>query len=57
VVGARGSGGVTRLLLGSVAEGAVNQAPMSVLVVRSPELQGAGRLVVGNPAPGEGRRA
>ena len=34
VVGARGTGGVTRLLLGSVAEGAVNQAPMSVLVVR-----------------------
>jgi nucleotide-binding universal stress UspA family protein len=34
VVGARGAGGVTRLLLGSVAEGAVSKAPMSVLVVR-----------------------
>jgi nucleotide-binding universal stress UspA family protein len=34
VIGARGTGGVERLLLGSVAEGAVARAPMSVLVVR-----------------------
>jgi nucleotide-binding universal stress UspA family protein len=34
VVGARGVSGVTRLLLGSVAEGAVKRAPISVLVVR-----------------------
>jgi nucleotide-binding universal stress UspA family protein len=34
VMGARGTGGVTRLLLGSVAEGAVSRAPMSVLIVR-----------------------
>lgn len=34
VIGARGTGGVERLLLGSVAEGAVGRAPMSVLVVR-----------------------
>ena len=33
-IGARGTGGVARLLLGSVAEGAVGRAPMSVLVVR-----------------------
>jgi nucleotide-binding universal stress UspA family protein len=33
-VGARGIGGVERLLLGSVAEGAVGRAPVSVLVVR-----------------------
>jgi nucleotide-binding universal stress UspA family protein len=33
-VGARGTGGMARLLLGSVAEGAIGQAPMSVLVVR-----------------------
>ncbi len=34
VIGARGSWGVARLLLGSVAEGAMGRAPMSVLVVR-----------------------
>ena len=34
VVGARGVGGVARLLLGSVAEGALNQCPVPVLVVR-----------------------
>jgi nucleotide-binding universal stress UspA family protein len=33
-IGARGVGGVERLLLGSVAEGAVGRAPVSVLVVR-----------------------
>jgi nucleotide-binding universal stress UspA family protein len=33
-VGARGVGGVERLLLGSVAEGAVTRAPIPVLVVR-----------------------
>jgi nucleotide-binding universal stress UspA family protein len=33
-VGARGSSGVRYLLLGSVAEGALNQSPVSVLVVR-----------------------
>jgi nucleotide-binding universal stress UspA family protein len=34
VLGARGVGGVTRLLLGSVAEGALGRAPVSVLVVK-----------------------
>ena len=34
VVGARGIGAVERLLLGSVAEGAVSRAPVPVLVVR-----------------------
>ena len=34
VIGARGTGGIERLLLGSVAEGAMARAPMSVLVVR-----------------------
>ncbi len=34
VVGARGVGGVERLLLGSVAEGAVTRSPVPVLVVR-----------------------
>jgi nucleotide-binding universal stress UspA family protein len=34
VVGARGTGGVARLLLGSVAEGALNRCPVSVLLVR-----------------------
>lgn len=33
-VGARGKGGVERLLLGSVCEGALHRAPVSVLVVR-----------------------
>ncbi|HWC04887.1 MAG TPA: universal stress protein [Methylomirabilota bacterium] len=34
VVGARGVGGVERLVVGSVAEGAVSRAPVPVLVVR-----------------------
>ncbi|MBI4013488.1 MAG: universal stress protein [Candidatus Rokubacteria bacterium] len=34
VLGARGVGGVARLLLGSVAEGALGRAPVSVLVVK-----------------------
>jgi len=34
VVGARGSSGVRYLLLGSVAEGALNQSPVAVLVAR-----------------------
>jgi nucleotide-binding universal stress UspA family protein len=34
VVGARGVGGVERLLIGSVAEGAVSRASTPVLVVR-----------------------
>jgi nucleotide-binding universal stress UspA family protein len=34
VVGARGTSGLQRLLLGSVAEGALNQGPIGVLVVR-----------------------
>ena len=34
VVGARGCGGVRRLLLGSVAEGVLNDCPVPVLVVR-----------------------
>jgi nucleotide-binding universal stress UspA family protein len=34
VVGARGTGGMTRLLLGSVADGALNRSPVPVLVVR-----------------------
>ena len=34
VVGARGTSGIRRLLLGSVAEGALNRSPVSVLVVR-----------------------
>jgi|RhiMethySRZTD1v2_1073278.scaffolds.fasta_scaffold423290_2 hypothetical protein len=34
VVGARGASGVHRLLLGSVAEGALNYSPVPVLVVR-----------------------
>ena len=34
VIGARGTGGVARLLLGSVAEGAMIRAPLSILVVR-----------------------
>lgn len=34
VVGARGTGGVARLLLGSVAEGTLARCPVSVLVVR-----------------------
>jgi nucleotide-binding universal stress UspA family protein len=33
-VGARGVSGVERLLLGSVAEGALHRSPISVLVVR-----------------------
>jgi nucleotide-binding universal stress UspA family protein len=34
VVGARGTGGMSRLLLGSVADGAVNHSPVPVLVVK-----------------------
>jgi nucleotide-binding universal stress UspA family protein len=34
VVGARGVSGVSRLLLGSVAEGALSRSPIPVLVVR-----------------------
>jgi nucleotide-binding universal stress UspA family protein len=34
VVGARGIGGVERLLLGSVAEGALSRCPVSLLIVR-----------------------
>jgi nucleotide-binding universal stress UspA family protein len=34
VVGARGTGGVARLLLGSVAEGVLDRSPTSVLIVR-----------------------
>jgi len=34
VLGARGVGGLERLLLGSVAEGALSRSPVSVLVVR-----------------------
>jgi nucleotide-binding universal stress UspA family protein len=34
VVGARGTGGAARLLLGSVADGALNSSPVPVLVVR-----------------------
>jgi nucleotide-binding universal stress UspA family protein len=33
-VGARGTGGVKRLLLGSIAEGALNRCPVGVLLVR-----------------------
>jgi len=34
VLGARGTGGVTRFLLGSVADGATKRSPIAVLVVR-----------------------
>jgi len=34
VLGARGTGGLDRLLLGSVADGALKQAPVSVLIVK-----------------------
>jgi nucleotide-binding universal stress UspA family protein len=34
VLGARGAGAVTHFLLGSVAEGAVKQAPVEVLIVK-----------------------
>jgi nucleotide-binding universal stress UspA family protein len=34
VVGARGTGGITRLLLGSVAEGVLNRGRLPILVVR-----------------------
>jgi nucleotide-binding universal stress UspA family protein len=34
VVGARGAGGLRQLLLGSVAEGALNHSPVPVLIVR-----------------------
>jgi nucleotide-binding universal stress UspA family protein len=34
VVGARGTSGVRHLLLGSVAEGALNRSPVAILVAR-----------------------
>jgi len=34
VVGARGTSGVRRLLLGSVADGALNRSPVPVLIAR-----------------------
>ena len=34
IVGARGVTGLRRLLLGSVAEGALNTSPVPVLIVR-----------------------
>jgi nucleotide-binding universal stress UspA family protein len=34
VVGARGTGGVARMLLGSVAEGALSRSRVPVLIVR-----------------------
>jgi nucleotide-binding universal stress UspA family protein len=34
VLGARGAGAVTHFLLGSVAEAAVKQAPVEVLIVK-----------------------
>jgi nucleotide-binding universal stress UspA family protein len=34
VVGARGTGGLARLLLGSVAEGALDRSPGPVLLVK-----------------------
>jgi nucleotide-binding universal stress UspA family protein len=34
VIGARGTEGVQRLILGSVAEGTLGQAPISVLIVK-----------------------
>jgi nucleotide-binding universal stress UspA family protein len=34
VLGARGVGGVERMVIGSVAEGAVTRAPVPVLIVR-----------------------
>jgi nucleotide-binding universal stress UspA family protein len=34
VVGARGVGGIERVLLGSVAEGALSRSPVSVLIVK-----------------------
>jgi nucleotide-binding universal stress UspA family protein len=34
VIGARGVGGVERLLMGSVAEGALDRCPVTVVVVR-----------------------
>lgn len=37
VIGSHGRGGVTRLLVGSVAEQVMRQAPCPVLVVRTPE--------------------
>jgi nucleotide-binding universal stress UspA family protein len=36
VLGARGVGGLRRLLLGSVAEGALDRSPLSLLIVRQP---------------------
>jgi nucleotide-binding universal stress UspA family protein len=55
VVGARGHGALTRLVLGSVSLGVVRRAPASVLVVKTP--RAATRLVVGVDGSAHARRA